>query len=270
MKKPRKRDEINIAESGPSKQHDVIGPRCRVAGGSAGKFSAVDTGMRLFVMEKIAEMPASDRPREKLIRKGVGGLSDAELMAVLVGSGNRQAGVERIAAELLGLLDARNSEVTADDLRRISGIGSAKAALILAALEFSRRRLCPDRRRIGRPADILPLIAHYEDRKQEHFICVSLNGAHEVIALRVVSVGLLNRSLVHPREVYADPLIDRAAAIIVAHNHPSGNVDPSPEDREVTRRLAAAGETLGIKLLDHVIFGIGKFYSFLEHGEVEG
>ncbi|HUX11678.1 MAG TPA: JAB domain-containing protein, partial [Spirochaetia bacterium] len=145
---------------------------------------------------------------------------------------------------------------------------SAKAALLSAAIEFSRRQLCPERRRIAFPADVLPLVRHFADRKQEHFISLSLNGAHEVSAVRVVSVGLVNRTIVHPREVYADPVTDRASAVIVCHNHPSGNVDPSSEDREVTRRLAAAGETLGIPLLDHVVFSERAYYSFLEHGEI--
>ena len=115
---------------------------------------------------------------------------------------------------------------------------------------------------------MLPAIRHYADRKQEHFLSVSLNGAHEIIAVRVVSIGLVNRTIVHPREVFADPLTDRAAAVVVAHNHPSGQVQPSMEDRDVTRRLKSAGDTLGMKLLDHVVFSTLGYYSFLEHGEL--
>ena len=114
---------------------------------------------------------------------------------------------------------------------------------------------------------MLPLIRHYADRKQEHFLCVSLNGAQEVITTRVVSVGLADRAQVHPREVFADPITDRASAIIVAHNHPSGSLEPSKEDQEITRQLKAAGETLGIRLLDHIIFNNKGCYSFLEQGD---
>jgi DNA repair protein RadC len=224
--------------------------------------------MKLFVLEKISGLPESERPREKLAARGVAGMSDAELLAILIGSGTRQAGVEKVAAGLLELLDGRPMPWTIEQLTTISGIGRAKATLILAALEFSRRRLCPSRQRIGRPGDVLPLVAHYADRKQEHFLALSLNGAHEVIAVRVITMGLVNRSLVHPREVFADALMDRAAAVIVAHNHPSGNLEPSAEDREVTTRLAQAGETLGVKMLDHVVFGPAGYYSFLEHGEI--
>ena len=105
-------------------------------------------------------------------------------------------------------------------------------------------------------------------RKQEHFLCVSLNGANEVIQTRVVSVGLVNKTQVHPREVFADPITDRASAVIVAHNHPAGGTSPSREDREVTQQLKFAGETLGIRLLDHIIFDRKGYYSFLEKGEI--
>ena len=135
-------------------------------------------------------------------------------------------------------------------------------------MELARRYIAPAKVRIAFPVDVLPLISHFADRKQEYFLAVSLNGAHEVIATRVVSIGLVNRTVVHPREVYADPITDRAAAIVVAHNHPSGCVDPSREDRDVTRRLVSAGQTLGIQLLDHVIFSTAGYYSFLEKGEL--
>jgi DNA repair protein RadC len=113
---------------------------------------------------------------------------------------------------------------------------------------------------------VLPLIRHLADRKQEHFVCVSLNGANEVIATRIVSVGLVNRTQVHPREVFADPITDRATAVIVAHNHPSGSLEPSREDLDITRQIKSAGEILGIKLLDHVVFNQKGYYSFCEKG----
>jgi DNA repair protein RadC len=118
------------------------------------------------------------------------------------------------------------------------------------------------------PTDVLPLVRHYADRKQEHFICISINGANEVITTRVVSVGLVNKTQVHPREVFADPITDRASAIIVAHNHPSGGLLPSQEDLEITKQLTSAGEVLGIKVLDHMIFNDKGYYSLLEKGEI--
>jgi DNA repair protein RadC len=223
----------------------------------------------LVMEQKVSLLPNKQRPREKLIQFGVQALSDQELVAILIGSGNKFRGVERIAASVLALLDRTNAEVRPETLIALPGMGTAKATLILAALEFSRRRLCPGYRKIVTPSDILPLIDHYADRKQECFLCASLNGAHEIIALRVVSVGLVNKALVHPREVFADPLADRAAAVIMAHNHPSGNILPSGEDRDVTARIKDAAKVLGIGFLDHVIFAKGgAYYSFLEHGEL--
>ena len=220
-------------------------------------------------MRKMDEVPVSERPREKLQAQGAERLSDQELLSVLLGSGTRTKGVDTLAAEVLPLFDRRNGRVNVDDLIAISGLGSAKASMLAASLEFGRRVLCPKTRKISFPADVLPLVRHYADRRQEYFLCLSLNGAHEVTAVRVVSIGLVNRTIVHPREVFADPVTDRAAAVIVCHNHPSGNVEPSAEDREVTSRLASAGETLGIALLDHVIFGEEGYFSFLEHGEID-
>lgn len=219
-------------------------------------------------IDDLASVPSEERPRERLLAHGAECLSDGELLAVIVGSGTRGHSVSRIAGEVLAILDGHSGAVRISDLVEIRGVGSIKAAQIVAALEFSRRKLCPGPRKIGSPSDIVPIISHYADRNQEHFLCVSLNGAHEVLNLRVVSVGLLNRTIVHPREVYADPLKDRAAAVVVAHNHPSGNVEPSREDRQITARLKEAGETLGIQLLDHIIFSVRGYYSFLENGDL--
>ena len=138
--------------------------------------------------------------------------------------------------------------------------------LILAAFEFARRRIKADGAKIETPADLLPHVRHYADRKQEHFLCASINGANEIINIRVVSIGLIDRTPVHPREVFADALIDRAAAIIVAHNHPNGSLEPSANDLDVTKQLKGAGEVVGISLLDHIIFNRSSYFSLLENG----
>ncbi|MCI0480903.1 MAG: JAB domain-containing protein, partial [Candidatus Dadabacteria bacterium] len=175
-------------------------------------------------------------------------------------------GVSKVAAALLLMLDSPGRVPTPDGLLEIKGIGAAKAAQLCAALEYARRRFCPSKKRIERPSDVLPVVGHFQDRPAEHFLSLSLNGAHELIALRVVTIGLINRTIVHPREVFADPIQDRATSIVVCHNHPSGNLEPSTEDREVTKQLKEAGDILGIKLLDHVIFSNNGYYSFLETG----
>ncbi len=217
-------------------------------------------------MKRLQDIPVFDRPREKLQKKGAEALSDIELLAVLLGSGSQHYDVMTLAGKLLQLLDRNGSCPAVDDLVAIPGVGLAKASLIVAGLEFARRRIRPHGFKIAFPPDVYPLIRHVADRTQEHFLCVSLNGANEVIRVRTVSVGLVNRALVHPREVFADPITDRASAVVVAHNHPSGNLTPSQDDLSVTRQLKEAGQTLGIRVLDHIIFNRESYFSMLENG----
>jgi DNA repair protein RadC len=210
------------------------------------------------------------RIRERLAKDGVLALSDMELVAALLGTGVKGKGVRELADEIVALIDASGGGAPSlESLSRIPGMGSAKASSVCAALELGRRFSGSRDRKISSPGDLWPMVAHWSDRKQERFICCSLNGAHELIAARVVSVGLVNRTIVHPREVYADPITDRASAVIVAHNHPSGRLDPSQEDRSITERLKGAADTLGIALLDHLIFSSEGYFSFVEHGLLE-
>ena len=217
---------------------------------------------------RIKDLPVQDRPREKLLRKGAAALSDQELLAVLLGKGTRDTDVMKLAGKLAKVIDEKGLAVSAEDLRAFDGVGDAKATLLLAALEFARRRIKPEGTKIETPADLLPHVRHYADRKQEHFLCASINGANEIINIRVVSIGLIDRAPVHPREVFADALADRASAVIVAHNHPAGGVEPSAADVEATKQLKAAGAVMGIALLDHIIFNRSGYYSFLEAGRL--
>src|SRR5262245_29069520 len=216
----------------------------------------------------IDQIPKHDRPREKLLAKGAEALSDQEFLAVLLGKGTAQMDVMTLAAKLVRVIDEKGLGVRVDDLTGFEGVGEAKATLILAAIEFARRRIKPDGVKIETPADILPLVRHYADRKQEHFICATINGANEVINIRVVSIGLVDRSPVHPREVFAEAIADRASGIIVAHNHPAGGLEPSPSDIEITSQLKQAGVVVGIELLDHIIFNRTGYLSFLEEGRL--
>jgi len=216
--------------------------------------------------KKIKDIPEHERPREKLLKKGPRALKDWELLAVLLGKGTVKQDVVSLAEKLVPVIDEKGLNVSIKDLVAFEGMGEAKAALVLAAMEFVRRRVKPEGIRIEAPADLLPHVRHYDDRKQDHFMCASVNGANEVINIRVVSIGLIDRSPVHPREVFADPLMDRASAIILAHNHPVGPLTPSDSDVETTKRLKDAGEVMGIIVLDHLIFNRTDYFSFLESG----
>jgi DNA repair protein RadC len=210
-----------------------------------------------------------DKPdiRERVRKNGARSLSDCELLAVTLRTGTRDKPVIRLAQQVIRELDSARPETIYETLRGIDGMGETKASTVMAALELGRRYSGTLHRKVKTAADVYPLVSHFADRNQEQFICVSLNGAHEVLAIRVVSVGILNRTIVHPREVFSDPIADRAAAIIVCHNHPSGQLEASDEDRSITRRLAEAGEILGIALLDHLILSPrGGYFSFVEGG----
>ena len=219
-------------------------------------------------MTSIRDLPKQERPREKLVELGSRALSDQELLAIILGRGTQKHDVMSLSRRIIAIIDIQGVDITAADLLDVEGIGPAKATLIAAAFEFVRRRVRPEGVRIKHPTDVLPLIQHYADRKQEHFIVVSLNGAHEVMSTRVVTIGLVDQSHVHPREVFSDPIVERASAVVLAHNHPSGQLVPSPEDLDVTHRIKVAGDILGIEVLDHVLFTHKGFYSFAEHDQV--
>ena len=219
------------------------------------------------VYERTAD-PGVDRPdvRERLAADGPAAVNDLELLMALIGSGGRNHDVRALASRVLGLIDSTPVPPSTESLTEIPGVGDAVACRIAAALELGRRLYGHRERRVAGPRDVWNLVSHWADRKQERFLSVSLNGAHEVISARVVSVGLVNRTIVHPREVYAEAVAERATSLVVAHNHPSGRLEPSPEDLEITRRLRNAGETIGIPLLDHLVFSDAGYFSFVEAG----
>lgn len=210
----------------------------------------------------------ADKPREKILDRGPEALQDWELAALLLGTGTKKRNVMELAQDLVDRMDQKNNRLSLNDLLEISGIGQAKAGIFLAAMELARRKLYPVQRNISNPRELMPFLDQYRDRQQECFFVISLTGANEIQKIRMVSQGTINRTLVHPREVFADLIAERAASALIAHNHPSGNLYPSPEDREITKRLRKAGELLGIDVLDHIIFSQRGYFSFLEHGEM--
>ncbi len=219
-------------------------------------------------MKSIKDLPIHERPREKLLKQGAAFLSDQELLAIILGKGTQKDDVLALSKKIVKIIDENGLAFTAHDITNIDGIGTAKAASIAAAFEFVRRRIKPEGLKIKFPADVLPLIQHYADRKQEHFLCISINGANEIMTVRVVSIGLINKSHVHPREVFADVISERATAVIVAHNHPQGELKPSDEDIQITKQLKDAARILGLSFLDHIIFNSKGYFSFVENDKL--
>jgi DNA repair protein RadC len=219
----------------------------------------------------IKQLPAELRPRERLLAEGPEALSSAELLGILLGIGSK----EQTAVELAGQVISESGDlfglhgVTVHDLLEVHGIGEAKACIILAAVEFGKRLgrvRNPGRPVISSPEDVDGLLrGRIANLDRENFVVVLLNTKNEVLGFPTVSVGTLSASLVHPREVFKPAIRASAAGIVLAHNHPSGRVGPSREDREVTRRLKEASGIIGIEVLDHVILGDG-YFSMKEHG----
>lgn len=194
------------------------------------------------------------RPREKLQARGAEALSDYELLMAIIGSGNAQADVTKIARDVQKLLKEKGSELTYNDLLTVKSLGPAKATQIMAGYELWRRQFeVSERPIIDSPEKAVEQLADIRDKKQEYFVCLTLDGANRLITKRVISIGTLTSSLVHPREVFAEAITDRAASIIVAHNHPSGGLEPSDADISITKRLNESAAVLGITLSYHIL-----------------
>jgi DNA repair protein RadC len=218
------------------------------------------------VMKTLRDIPKEDRPREKLQKSGAEKLSDKELIAAIIGRGVSGRDVYAVSREINRCLQEKGGHLSCEDLLAVEGVGPTKACQIVAAFELARRYLVKEQVKITTPEDILPLVSALADKKQEHFLCLTLNGAGELIAKRTITVGLLNHSPVHPREVYADAITDRAASVIFVHNHPSGDPSPSTQDVEITRQLQEAGAILGIRVLDHIVVGKRGWESLKQRG----
>ena len=213
-----------------------------------------------------AEYSGKPDIRERIKRSGTAAMADYELLAAVLGTGAGGKDVRSLAKDVLESIDGSAGVPEPDALCGIRGLGGARACRVSAALELGRRFYGHRGNRISSPADAWQLVRHFDDRKQERFLACLLNGANDVMDVRVVTVGLINRTIVHPREIFAEAIALRSCALIVAHNHPSGRLEPSQEDREMTDRLYQAGELLGIHLLDHIIFSNEGYVSMVETG----
>ena len=219
----------------------------------------------------VKELPLDDRPREKLLLRGSQNLSDAELVAILLRTGKKGKSVLEISRELIsneGNL-AMLATKTADSLQKISGIGKDKAATLVAAFELSRRILSQAKwfsnQKVTSPREIADIfIPMLRDDTKERFIVVCLNSSNKIIKHETISIGSLNSSVVHPREIFKVAIDCSSASIILIHNHPSGNPEPSNEDIRITKKVVESGKILDIPVFDHLIIAGDTYTSFVE------
>ena len=219
-------------------------------------------------MVKIKDLPKVDRPREKLIQKGPQNLKDEELLAILLGTGVEGKNALEVARQILKKYSKKRLlKMKYEDLSKIKGIGPAKACTILASAELIKRAL-----KIGEETlpiirstkDVIAQAVYMRDKSREHLMAIYLNARNEMVYKKPMFIGTLNANLVHPREIFAEALKQNAASVILVHNHPSGDAEPSEADLEITKRIIEAGKIMGIDVLDHVIITKNKAFSFKE------
>lgn len=220
---------------------------------------------------RIKDTPKADRPREKIAKYGPEFLKDQELLAIILRTGLAGKNVLKIAEEILSKFSKKRLlGLSYDQLKQIKGIGPAKASQVLAAFELSKRVLKSDqtntRPTIQTPKDVIAQVSYLQNLKKENFVVLYLNARNELINKETISVGTLNANLVHPREVFEPAISGFASTVVFIHNHPSGDPEPSDEDRKITKQLVAAGKILGIEVLDHIIIGSNGFVSLKEKG----
>ena len=223
----------------------------------------------------IKEWPEDERPREKMLKRGVGSLTNAELLALIIRTGDsatKKSAID-LGREIISYFGDNLRELGSADLAEIcsiKGMGPAKATGIKAAFTLASRFQSRKLERLDRftsPRQVFDYFHHeFRDSRKEYFLTLLLDGKNRIIRRVQVSEGSLNQSIVHPREVFISAIKESAAAIILVHNHPTGDPAPSSEDIAITRRLREAGDIMGIKVLDHIIIGDGEFVSFVERG----
>lgn len=220
----------------------------------------------------VRDLPKQERPRERLQKFGPEALSAQELLALVIGRGISKKSVMSIAQELLAKFGNIKAigQATIEELSQIKGIGLAKAAQIKACFELGKREdLEPEPRDfdIKNPESVVKAIrSSIKDKAKEHFKLILLNPRNKIIGISTISIGTLNASLVHPREVFKDAIVHSAASVVLAHNHPSGDPEPSEDDINITKKLVDSGKLLGIEVLDHIVIGKDNFCSFKERG----
>lgn len=204
--------------------------------------------------------------RELVLENGLAYPSTAELIMLILGSGTKKTPVDVLAAKVERVIASTNPPELIAALQKIDGIGTTKALALAAAIELGRRVNRTPQAYLARPRDVLPYVQQYAMQPVEHFVCVTVNGMHEVMSIRVLCVGGSNKAVLRPREIFCEALKEHASAIVLCHNHPSGNCMPSEDDIVTTLELRKTALILGLALLDHLIITKNGYFSFLEHG----
>lgn len=224
---------------------------------------------------KIKDIPAEERPRERLIKYGVESLNNEELLSILIGNGTKGKSAKDLSLMILNKIKEidNNDLLNYQFLSRIKGLGVAKTCTILAAVEFGKRMNMKYSSLNSVTINNAEVVFNYFNdlflnKKQEYFYCLYLDSKKTVIKNKLLFIGTLNKSLVHPREVFKEAYLLSASSIICIHNHPSGNINPSKDDIDITNQLSSIGYLMGIKLVDHLIIGNDSYYSFLEAGKI--
>ena len=225
--------------------------------------------------KSIKEWAVDDRPREKMIVKGKAALSNAELIAILIGSGNSEQSAVELSRSILDSVDNNLialSNLTLEDLMQHKGIGEAKAITIMAALELGKRRRGAE---ASLPTEVKDskdsferFLPYIDNMRQEHFLVLYLNQSNHALKVECISNGGTTNVIADPKVIFKNALNLNATCIVLGHNHPSGNPRPSADDRQLTKKLIAAGKLLDIAVIDHIIIGNERYYSFRDHGEM--
>lgn len=215
----------------------------------------------------ILSLPSHERPREKLIKSGSAHLTDIELISIILGSGIRDKNVLQLASQVLQVLqsDSTKGESLYKKLISIKGIGDSKACTLSAIFEIVKRSASAKVAKIGTPKEIYHLLNDYAHKRREHFVVVYLNKTREVISKSVLAIGSDNRACIGIKDIFQEALLQRATMVVLAHNHPSGNIKPSSQDIKITQRIVRAGELLDIQVMDHIILTKSEYFSFYQN-----
>ena len=218
-------------------------------------------------MSKIKDIPKIDRPRERFLQKGAEALSKSDLLAIFLGSGIKGKNVKQLSEDIIKKFGNNFLGITVDDLLEISGIGQAKALQIISAISLVKRfyeEKSPNESIVKNSQDVLSLTYDLRDKKKEHLVCLYLNARNVLLKKEIISIGLLDKTLLHPREIFYPAIEINASSIILVHNHPSGDVLPSEQDNQIVENIAKAGEIMGISVIDFIIISENNHYSFYE------